>query len=403
MPLRTSDIPQVWGRLFWNRCSLSSNFAARLVADLPKLILADARLISISVDYFRAIPLHVSRDNGKMEDDRSSIRDGPFTSNAIPSRREILMSPLPRLAPAIALLALLLPGKPADAQAKRQHIVQLLKQEMELKFDGEVPIKALFEIMMKHLKGPDGRDVRIIVFSEAFLAEDELAADPVETMVKFPAYPKKMPVSTILRLALSQVPSRNATFLIREGQIEITTHNAARPETLLGYPVTAGFSETPLKNAIEELSELSGATILIDPRIGDKARAPVTAVFTNNITLEAAVRLLAEMADLQAEVRDNVLFITGQPKPASACERGSLMVRNPYDGKHVRNFAQTTAPARGSGSLGSVRRPVHAAFVPLGATDRLRGEGRRRPGAGSAAASGAQAGELRLRSERLLP
>jgi hypothetical protein len=88
----------------------------------------------------------------------------------------------------------------------------------------------------------------------------------------------------------------------------------ASPERLLGYPILAKSHKRPLEDVLDDLADLSGATILIDARAGDKARTPVTAHFHNTIGLQDAVRLLAEMADTQADVREGVLFVTTKTK-----------------------------------------------------------------------------------------
>lgn len=63
---------------------------------------------------------------------------------------------------------------------------------------------------------------------------------------------------------------------------------------------------------------MSGATIVLDQRIGHRTQTPVSAVFKNTIPLRAAVQVLAEMADLLADVRENLLFVTNKSAASSA-------------------------------------------------------------------------------------
>lgn len=245
----------------------------------------------------------------------------------------------------VSCLTFLVLGQPAQGQMKRGALETVLKQEIDLRpFEGEVPLKAFFEVLMTKLHGANGKELRIVVFKGAFQDEDA-GPDPGEVMIKFPAFPKRLQVSTALRLALSQVPTKNATFLIREGNLEITTHKAANPEALLGYPITGRFDKQPLDEVIDELSDQSGATILIDPRLGEKAQTPVSAVFKNTITLEGAVRLLAEMADLHAEVQDNVLFITGKPKVEAGEKKTELRLRGKRLDLALRDLADWSGAA----------------------------------------------------------
>src|SRR5207302_3504080 len=89
----------------------------------------------------------------------------------------------------------------------------------------------------------------------------------------------KFKPSLLLRDALRQIPTQDATYLIRRGQVEIVTFDLTDPGYLLGLRVTAQFDKRPLDEALEELSHQTGATIVLDSRLGDKTKTPVTATF----------------------------------------------------------------------------------------------------------------------------
>ncbi len=61
--------------------------------------------------------------------------------------------------------------------------------------------------------------------------------------------------------------------------------------------------------AVKQLSADCGANIVIDPRLKDKANAAVT-LKLDDVPLETAIRLMAEVADLGAVRMSNVLFVT---------------------------------------------------------------------------------------------
>ncbi len=188
-----------------------------------------------------------------------------------------------------------------------------------LRNEGKVKFKVFLEFMADKLGG----NVSIIVDREAFAAVlGADAADLYEEEIQIPL--GKMRASRLLSFALSQVAKGEATYLIRNSIIEITPYLNASPESLLGYPIRARFDKKPFADAVDILCEQSGATILIDPRVGDKARTPVTAEFRNPIALEGVMRLLAEMADLQVETRENILFITSKPKLEGPQQKGAL-------------------------------------------------------------------------------
>lgn len=83
-----------------------------------------------------------------------------------------------------------------------------------------------------------GKELPILVDSRAFLDESPDAGDIYESPVKFPPYPKTMAMATALQLALSQVQTGNATYLIRRSFIEITTNDKALKDRVIRvYPV----------------------------------------------------------------------------------------------------------------------------------------------------------------------
>lgn len=78
---------------------------------------------------------------------------------------------------------------------------------------------------------------------------------------------------------------------------------------------------TPFAATIKQLATDTGANVVLDPRLKDKANAAVT-LKLDDVPLETAVRLLAEVADLGAVRMNNVLFVTtseraGKLRPAA--------------------------------------------------------------------------------------
>jgi len=82
------------------------------------------------------------------------------------------------------------------------------------------------------------KELPIMIDTAAFKEENPDAAEVYDTPVKFPPYPKVMSMATALRIALSQVPTNNATYLIRRNYIEVTTNDRmVREKVLRVYPV----------------------------------------------------------------------------------------------------------------------------------------------------------------------
>jgi RNA polymerase sigma factor (sigma-70 family) len=123
-------------------------------------------------------------------------------------------------------------------------------------------------------------------------------------------------LSNILRKVLRRVPVASGTiFLIRRDFIEITTTNALRNE--LGIPqnrpilplVWDTSDETPLIQILPRLAETSGYNIVADPKTGEKLQTKIT-LQLNNVPVDTAVRLLANMAGLDVVRLDNVFYVT---------------------------------------------------------------------------------------------
>jgi hypothetical protein len=66
---------------------------------------------------------------------------------------------------------------------------------------------------------------------------------------------------------------------------------------------------TAFATAAKQLAADNGANVVIDPRLKEKANAAVT-LKLEDVPLESAVRLLAEVADLSVVRMSNVLFVT---------------------------------------------------------------------------------------------
>lgn len=61
--------------------------------------------------------------------------------------------------------------------------------------------------------------------------------------------------------------------------------------------------------ALKELANRTGANIVLDVRTKEKGKSPINANL-QQVPLETAVRMLADMADLKAIVLDNALYVT---------------------------------------------------------------------------------------------
>jgi hypothetical protein len=123
-------------------------------------------------------------------------------------------------------------------------------------------------------------------------------------------------LATLLRIILARIPSPSgAVYVLRPDSVEITTTAALRTE--LGIPenrpvlplVWDVFDETPIRNAFSRVIETTVFNVIVDPRVADKLQGKVTVQF-NNVPVDTAVRLLANMAGLSVVRLDNVFYVT---------------------------------------------------------------------------------------------
>jgi hypothetical protein len=146
----------------------------------------------------------------------------------------------------------------------------------------------------------------ILLDRAAFRQDYPDLSDVREIPVQLPAL-KGVTRARVLRMLLDLIPTDNATYLIRDGHIEITTRSAA---SAARQTVQATFANRPLHEALQDLAEQTGLSIVLDARATEQGQTPVTANFRNDTSLLTAVRLLADMADLKVVGADNVLYVT---------------------------------------------------------------------------------------------
>jgi tetratricopeptide (TPR) repeat protein len=133
-----------------------------------------------------------------------------------------------------------LPDDPA-ARVQAQRIEKLLEDTIDMKdFQAPMTLKEALELIQDKLNAKYKEDdvLPILIDAEAFKEENPDAPEIYDTQVKFPKFPRKMSVATALRIALSKVPTNNATYLIRRNMIEVTTIERQTKERVLAvYPV----------------------------------------------------------------------------------------------------------------------------------------------------------------------
>jgi hypothetical protein len=216
-------------------------------------------------------------------------------------------------------------GPGASVLRRTPWLVEIRNQPIDTK-DFQAPnmtVAEFLKILNGWLKNWDP-DIAILVDVEAFKKETPdvytKESDWYDQRVKIPAEPRRLNAVTLLRTALDQLPTKNATFVLRRGLFEITTTARATPHALAQEKVLAAFERVPLAVAVEELSLITGASVVFDPRVGDKRNTAVTATFLNDVSLRTALGMMADMADLRVVMLEQGLYLT-TPEHADALRK----------------------------------------------------------------------------------
>jgi hypothetical protein len=208
----------------------------------------------------------------------------------------------------------------ALGQGTKLSIDDKLAMTIETKdFDSPLPLKETLA-RIYDLCAKKGVELVIQVDVNSFRNENPDAPTPYDDEVRLPPIPKTITVGDALRLLISQIKTKNGAMLLRNGIVEIVTQNDARPAALLRYPVRVRFDKTPFATAMRQLSDMTGASILFDPRLADKAQTAINADFRNDMPLEAVLEVVTEMADLRTVLMDGAIYVT-TPSNAEVLEK----------------------------------------------------------------------------------
>lgn len=140
----------------------------------------------------------------------------------------------------------------------------------------------------------------------------------------------KVVLADAFREVLTQIGKARqggGAMLVRAGRIDIVPAESLTTENLLKQRVDIEFKDRPLASAIDDLSELTGLSIIVDPRTKEKAHSPITARFNGDVTLKDALIILTELSDLKPVFLQTGAFVT-LPERAMIMERELLGNKN---------------------------------------------------------------------------
>ena len=145
--------------------------------------------------------------------------------------------------------------------------------------------------------------VPVVLDSQVF----QFGLDPNQPVVTVNL--KQVKLRDGLKAALA---SYNLKFGLTAEGIYISTEDGVITRQLR-QRVTVDCDGTTFATAAKQLALDTGANVVVDPRLGKLADKPIT-LKLDDVPLETAIRLLAEVADLRAVRSSNVLFVTSHDK-----------------------------------------------------------------------------------------
>lgn len=268
--------------------------------------------------------------------------------------------------------------------AGTRKMIAALQQRISLdEIEANTPVKDVIKLLSERTK------VAILFNVKDF---EEIGVQKVEEQPVALAKVQNVKLGTVLRLLLKQIKGDAYTgaYLVRSDHLELTTDyhqqcaagaaplnlNPVTPGTdneeivtkAMGYlgtyrPMTAivqlDSEGTPLAQALHQVAADTGFDVVIDPRVAEKARTPVTMTATN-IWLDNAADLLVEVAELDWYWMDKVIFVTSRDNARQRRERIKTMLR-----ERAQFAAQLQEPTRGLVSVNCTNKPLADALAGL--------------------------------------
>src|SRR5262245_19913959 len=129
---------------------------------------------------------------------------------------------------------------PVDDKGTKEatSVAKMLAEPIETSnFQQKMPLRDFLGLLYEIFKRKN-QELGILIDTNAFKEENPDAPSPYDVEIQFQPFPKTMSTATALRVALSQIPTGNATYMIRRNYIEVTTNTfMVREKVLRVYPV----------------------------------------------------------------------------------------------------------------------------------------------------------------------
>jgi hypothetical protein len=189
-------------------------------------------------------------------------------------------------------------------------ILSRLQLEVDTQdFKQRMKFKDFLADITQHMQARD-QAVTILVDVEAFIQiNGPDSPHPFDEEVVFNSNRKGATVIDMLNQVVKQI-GKGSAFIIRDGRVDIVPLAHTAKEYMLNQTVRVDFKEQRLDLALEEISDLTGVSIILDARAKEKAKTSVTARFSDDVAMQDAVRMLTDMAELKIVYLVTGMYIT---------------------------------------------------------------------------------------------
>ena len=208
--------------------------------------------------------------------------------------------------------------KTKAALTSRVILAQLRLEVDTQPFKERMKFKDFLKIVSEQLQAGD-KEVTINIDPESFIILRPDSPDPHEEEVGIKTNRKRATVLELLNLAVKQLGA-SAAIVVRAGRVDIVPLTYTSKEYMFNQTFRADFKDQRLDVALEELSDLTGVSIVLDPRAKEKVKTAVTARFNDDVAMQDALRMLTEMAELKIVYLVTGMYIT-TPEHARAMQK----------------------------------------------------------------------------------
>jgi RNA polymerase sigma factor (sigma-70 family) len=159
-------------------------------------------------------------------------------------------------------------------------------------------------------------DVTCVVDMEAYrrASPDIKLEDLLQSQINMARMPG-VNLDTIIHSMLEQLTvggaSLQSTYMVRNGHLFIVPKDfIVQAPDAMTVALDGKTQSLTLERALDQLSEETGVSIILDPRVDETAKNTVVRASIRNVKLLSAVRVLANMADLSVLDVDGALYVS---------------------------------------------------------------------------------------------